>query len=183
MNELRLEAQDLNRQAALLLKAGNPEAAKAKLNKAIIRGSDMNKEPNYVLKTQENIRMKKNKKLFWNGSTFVPFPIELHFYDDMIEIHRMEVHYSNGKVRRELHRFFLAINPQITYDYRNKYVTIKGLAYGEWYLYSKKGELNSKPERVSDTQGICYVYVADSNLDIVKEIEERSTLKVNRVNV
>lgn len=35
MNEMRLEAQDLNQQAASLLKAGNPEAAKAKLDKAI----------------------------------------------------------------------------------------------------------------------------------------------------
>lgn len=35
MNEMRLEAQDLNQQAATLLKTGNPEAAKAKLDKAI----------------------------------------------------------------------------------------------------------------------------------------------------
>lgn len=35
MNEIRLEAQDLNQQAALLLKAGNPEGAKTKLDKAI----------------------------------------------------------------------------------------------------------------------------------------------------
>ena len=35
MNEIRLEAQDLNQQAASLLKAGNPEAAKVKLDKAI----------------------------------------------------------------------------------------------------------------------------------------------------
>lgn len=110
------------------------------------------------------------------------FPIEIHFYDDMIEVHRMEVHYSNGKVKRELHRFFLANNPQVTYDYRNKYLTIKGMAHGEWYLYSKKGELASKPERVSDTNGICYFYVADGNVDVVREIEEHSTLKVNRVN-
>ncbi len=111
------------------------------------------------------------------------FPIEIHFYDDIIEIHRMEVHYSNGEVKRELHRFFLADNPRVTYDYRNKYVTIKGLAHGEWYLYSKNGVLNSKPERVSDTKGICYFYVADSNIDIVREIEEHSTLHVNRVNI
>ena len=35
MDELRLEAQDLNQQAAMLIKAGNLEAAKAKLNEAI----------------------------------------------------------------------------------------------------------------------------------------------------
>ncbi len=35
MNELRLEAQDLNQQAALLIQAGNLEAARAKLDKAI----------------------------------------------------------------------------------------------------------------------------------------------------
>lgn len=34
-NELRLEAQDLNQQASVLIKAGNIEAAKAKLDKAI----------------------------------------------------------------------------------------------------------------------------------------------------
>ena len=111
------------------------------------------------------------------------FPIEIHFYDDMMEVHRMEVHYGNGKVKRELHRFFLADDPQVTYDYRNKYVTIKGMAHGEWYLYSKSGKLNPKPERVSDTQGICYFYVADDNIDIVREIEEHSALKVNRVNM
>lgn len=35
MDELRLEAQDLNQQAALLIKAGNLEMAKSKLDKAI----------------------------------------------------------------------------------------------------------------------------------------------------
>ena len=35
INELRLEAQDLNQQASVLIKAGNIEAAKAKLDKAI----------------------------------------------------------------------------------------------------------------------------------------------------
>lgn len=35
MDELRLEAQDLNQQAALLIKAGNLELAKSKLDKAI----------------------------------------------------------------------------------------------------------------------------------------------------
>ena len=35
MNEIRLEAQDLNQQASLLLKAGNIEAAERKLDKAI----------------------------------------------------------------------------------------------------------------------------------------------------
>ena len=111
------------------------------------------------------------------------FPLEIHFYDDMIEVHRMEVHYSNGQVKRELHRFFLASAPQVKYDYRNKYVIIMGLAHGEWYLYSKNGQLNNVPERVKDTQGICYFYVGDNNIDIVKEIEEHSPLKVNVVHV
>lgn len=111
------------------------------------------------------------------------YPLEIHFYDDMIEVHRMEVHYGNGKVKRELHRFFLVNEPQVTYDYRNKYVTIKGLAHGEWYLYSKNGQLKNVPERVNDSQGICYFYVGDNDIDIVKEIEEHSSLKVNRVNL
>ena len=35
MNDLRLEAKDLNQQAVMLMKAGNLDAAKEKLDKAI----------------------------------------------------------------------------------------------------------------------------------------------------
>lgn len=35
INEIRLEAQDLNQQGAMLLRTGNLEAAKAKFDKAI----------------------------------------------------------------------------------------------------------------------------------------------------
>ena len=34
-NEMRLEAQDLNQQGAMLLRAGNAEAVRAKFDKAI----------------------------------------------------------------------------------------------------------------------------------------------------
>lgn len=34
-NEMRLEAQDLNQQGAMLLRTGNAEAARAKFDKAI----------------------------------------------------------------------------------------------------------------------------------------------------
>lgn len=36
MNEVRLEAQDLNQQGAILLKAGNVEAAKDKFDRAFL---------------------------------------------------------------------------------------------------------------------------------------------------
>ncbi len=121
--------------------------------------------------------------LFGGKKEFRKFPLEIYFYSDMIEIHRKEVHYSNGRIKQELHRFLLADNPKVTYDYRNKFVTIKGLAHGEWYLYDNDGNICSRPERVSDTQGICYFYILDEDIDIVEEIESHSPIKVNRVNV
>lgn len=121
--------------------------------------------------------------LFSGKKENAQFPLELHFYDDRIEIHRLEVHYSNGTIKRELHVFKYDDTPVCVYDKRNRYVTIKGMAHGEWYLYSKDGSLSNKPERVSDTQGICYFYASEtSNVDIVKEIEEHSPIKVTIEN-
>ena len=43
-NELRLEAQDLNQQGAMLLKAGNVESARVKFDRAIEIDPRLNKQ-------------------------------------------------------------------------------------------------------------------------------------------
>lgn len=106
------------------------------------------------------------------------FPLEIHFYDDMIEVHRLEVHYSNGKVVRELHRFFLDGNTEVRYTPGSKIVSVTGMAHGEWYPYSRNGQPCTKPKQVVDRKGICVVVLGDENVDIVKEVEEHSPIKV-----
>ena len=44
--------------------------------------------------------------LFSGGSKFVAYPIELHFFDDRIAIHRSYVYYGKNKIRIKS-RFFI----------------------------------------------------------------------------
>jgi hypothetical protein len=90
------------------------------------------------------------------------FPVELHFFDDRIEIHRMEVHYSGGDVKRELYIFNYEAAPVCIYSDNTRFARIKGMAHGEWYNYTKAGALEEKPERVRDMEGICYFRVSKS---------------------
>lgn len=114
---------------------------------------------------------------------FSAYPLELHFYEDRIEIHRLHVPYSPTKIKRELHIFKYADLPSFTYGQRTKYMTIRGIAHGEWYLFEKNGVVSSVPERVRDNvKGICYFFVGDPSIDIVRIIEEFSPVKVTLEN-
>lgn len=106
------------------------------------------------------------------------FPLEIHFYDDMIEVHRLEVHYSNGNVVRQLHRFFLDGNAEVRYSPGGRILTVRGMAHGEWYPYLQNGQPSTQPKRVVDRKGICVVALGDENVDIVREVEEHSPIKV-----
>lgn len=88
------------------------------------------------------------------------FPVEIHFYDDRIEIHRLEVHYSNGDIKREYYVFRYEDSPVCVYSNNTRFTKIKGMAHGEWYKYTKAGELTPKPERVRDMEGLCYFRVS-----------------------
>lgn len=105
---------------------------------------------------------------FFDKKEFAEFPLELHFYDDRIEIYRLQVHYSNGKVKKEFYIFKYADNPIFNYNKKSNFMIIKGIAHGEWYLYTKEGALFKKTERVRDNiEGICYFYPSS---DIINEI-------------
>ena len=88
------------------------------------------------------------------------FPVELHFFDDRIEIHRLEVHYSNGDIKREFYVFRYENMPVCIYSNNTRFTKIKGMAHGEWYKFKKDGTLEEKPARVRDMEGICYFRVS-----------------------
>ena len=100
--------------------------------------------------------------LFSNNKETRQFPIELHFYDDRIEIHRLEVHYSNGDVKREYYVFRYEHSPVCIYSNNTRFAKIKGMAHGAWYRYTKTGEVRKEPDRVRDMEGICYFRVSRS---------------------
>lgn len=181
-------------------------------------------EANFILKTQENMRMPKDEKantvkkvvliiiaillvgsivlgsnlfgelswitqvilvtafagtLFTGGSKFVPFPIELRFYDDRLEIYRTFVYYGKNKSRKETYIFKYADIQQCVFNKSSNRMMIKGQVYVEWFNYNKAGVVSQTPDIAKTDMGLCYFYTnADPSVDFVKEIQEHSPINV-----
>lgn len=181
-------------------------------------------EANYIIKTQENMRMPKDDKanairkavliiitvliigslifgtnlfgelsrmaqvlliivfvrtLFTGGNELVPFPIELRFYDDRLEIYRDFVYYGKNKNRREMYIFQYSDIQQCVFNKASSHMMIKGEVYVEWFNYRKTGEASSNPTVAKKDLGLCHFYTnADSSIDVVREIQEHSPIKI-----
>ena len=110
---------------------------------------------------------------------FVPFPIELHFFDNRIEIYRDYVYYSKNKRRKETYIFQYSDIQQCVFNKSASRLTIKGEVYVEWFYYNKSGIVSENPDISKKELGLCYFYTnADPNVDIVKEIEEHSPISI-----
>lgn len=181
-------------------------------------------EANYILKTQENMRMPKNERantvkkviltiivillvgsivlksnlfgelswitqvilvttfastFFTGGSKFVPFPMELRFYDDRLEIYRTFVYYGKNKKRKEIYIFKYADIQQCVFNKSSSRMIIKGQVYVEWFNYNKASVVSQTPDIAKTDMGLCYFYTnADLSVDFVKEIQEHSPINV-----
>lgn len=117
--------------------------------------------------------------LFTGGSKFVPFPIELRFYDDRLEIYRTFVYYSKNKNRKETYIFKYKDIQQCVFDESSNRMMIKGRVYVEWFNYNKIGVVSQSPDIAKTDIGLCYFYTnADPSVDFVKEIREHSPINV-----
>lgn len=181
-------------------------------------------EANYILKTQENMRMPKDEKantvkkavliiiailligsivlgsnlfgelswitqviliaafagtLFTGGNKFVPFPMELRFYNDRLEIYRTFVYYGKNKKRKETYIFKYEDIQQCVFNKSSNRMMIKGNVYVEWFNYNKDGVVSQTPDIAKKDMGLCYFYTnADPSVDIVKEIQEHSPINI-----
>lgn len=139
----------------------------------------MNEQPIFVLKTQENMRVPKNKKSFWGGSQFVLFPIELRFYNDRLEIYRTFVYYGKNKQRKETYIFKYKDIQQCAFNKSASRMMVKGNVYVEWFNYNKDGVVSQTPNIAKKDMGLCYWYTnADPSVDIVKIIQDHSPIRV-----
>lgn len=120
--------------------------------------------------------------LFLNNYIFKPFPIEIHFYNDHLEIHRQEVYYNKNLIRKEIYSFKYEDIKSCTYIDNYKRMEIRGNVHVDLYNYSKDKSVSNNPTISKTDIGICYFYTsAAPNVDFVKEIEEHSPVKVARI--
>ncbi len=101
----------------------------------------------------------------------VSHPLELHFFEDRLEVRRFRVPGKKG-LWDETHVFAFADSPGITHGSKTRYVAIRGKARTEYV--SAEG----KPARTQKGFELCGFVPEDGALDIVSEIETHSPLIV-----
>lgn len=117
--------------------------------------------------------------IFKETEEFKPYPIELHFYADGVEIRRLDVYY-NKRLRRQ-ENFYFRYNDikSCVFSQKNKMLTITGFLHVKYFNYEENGELSASASRDKTGEGFCMFYThADPSVDFVKVIEENSPVKV-----
>lgn len=118
--------------------------------------------------------------LFTGKTEKIKSPIEIRFYDDYLIVYREKRYYSKKVSRMEYNKFYYKDITKCEYNAKLKRIDIVGKINATWYDYNKDGSIPQNPTYNRDVDGgICYFYTdLEENLDIVKEIEEHSTIKV-----
>lgn len=121
------------------------------------------------------------KVIFSGGWEFKPFPIEISFFDDGLQVQREEVYYNKKLTRKEIYNFNYS-DLECTYHTHSKRMELRGFVKAELFDYVK-GVAPSSPTDIKEDTGICYFYTsAAPEVDFVAEIESHSPLKVTIVN-
>ena len=118
--------------------------------------------------------------LFTGKTEKIKSPIEIRFYDDYLVVYREKRFYSKKVSRMEYNQFFYKDITSCEYNVNVKRIDIVGKINATWYDYNKDGNIPQNPtyNRTVDG-GICYFYTdLEPELDIIKEIEEHSSVKV-----
>lgn len=118
--------------------------------------------------------------MFTGKTEKIKSPIEIRFYNDHVVVYREKRWYSDKAIHKEFNKFFYSDISGIDYDNRIKRLNIHGKIDATWFKYNKDGSVPEQPyyKRIVDG-GICYFYTdLEPEIDIVKEIEKHSPLKV-----
>lgn len=107
-------------------------------------------------------------------------PIEIRFYNDYLVVYREKRWYSDKVSRMEFNKFYYKDITKCDFSKNTKRFNIVGKINATWYDYNKDNGVPDNPTYHRNVDGgICYFYTdLETNLDIVKEIEEHSTIKV-----
>lgn len=118
--------------------------------------------------------------MFTGKTEKIKSPIEIKFYNDYLIVYREKRYYSDRLSRKEYNKFLYTDITKCDYNNNTKRFDIIGKVEAIWYDYNKDGTIPNNPtyNRIVDG-GICYFYTdLEQELDIVKEFEEHSQIKV-----
>lgn len=118
--------------------------------------------------------------IFFHGSREdrVPSSLQIKFYRDCLVLYRERRVYSRKNIRMEYDRFLYDQGLTMTYDVRNKKITISGMVHGTWYQYDKSGELKKKPYLDHQTKGFRYFYTYLDERDIIEILNQYTPFTV-----
>lgn len=120
---------------------------------------------------------------FNQKSVWVPSPIELRFYPDRLVVYREKCVYSEKMARKEWIEMYYADTTRFVLRTSSKRLSVSGKMHSIYNKYNKDGTLPEKPyhDRVADAGYTINLHFIE-DLDIVKEIETHSPLKVTLEN-
>ena len=113
------------------------------------------------------------------GKVFQPFPMEIRFYDEYCEFYFSKIYY-NKKLQCEEIQTMKYDNLRLKYVEKYARLEIRGDGNRVTYNYDKNMNLPTKPSSNRDFKNGCFlVHIQVSEeIDIVKEIEEHSPIRV-----
>ena len=118
--------------------------------------------------------------MFTGKTEKIKSPIEIRFYNDYLVVYREKRYYSDKVFHKEINKFFYSDISSIDYHLRTKRVNFHGKIDATFFKYNQDGSVPKEPyyHRITDG-GICYFYTdLEQEVDVIKEIEEHSPLKV-----
>ena len=113
------------------------------------------------------------------GSTIVPSPFEIWFYDDYLVLYREKEYFNRKLSRKRYDKFSYKDVRRCEYRSVCQRIVIYGIVEGIWYDYNKDGTLPVMPTYHKTTDSMDTFYTTEEpNIDFVAEIENHSPIKV-----
>lgn len=114
---------------------------------------------------------------------YAPSPMELHLYEDKLILFLPKRYCSRRVSRKEISEMKYSEITKCVYKTKLNTIQIFGDGKSKWYNYKKDGTLPQTPtEDRTFTQGMIYFdvrFAREAGVDVVKEIEEHSPLRVS----
>ena len=117
-----------------------------------------------------------------NRKKGVASPFEIRFYDDYLVVYREKHYYDPKTTRMEFDKIFYEDIELCQFRTVIERINIFGIVEWTCYKYKKDGSLPQKPPFQKKSDGICYFYTRQSDVDFIHEIETHSPIKVEIVN-
>ena len=118
----------------------------------------------------------------WKTKKAISLPLELRFYNEYLVIYREKIYHSATKViHKEINTVRYDDVKICEHNAKTNRISIIGKYHFTWYNYDRSGVVSQTANRDSiiDNALVSFV-VMDNDINITKEIENHSPIKVNQ---